>query len=48
MRSMSPYLFEVVIKLCENMNEIAAKEAIVLYLRVFIDRFGKMVVDHSN
>ncbi len=48
MRSMSPYLFEVVIKLSENMNEESAKEAVELYQQVFIDRFANMIVDHSN
>ncbi len=48
MRSMSPYLFEIVVKLSENMNEESAKEAVELYSKVFIDRFAKMVVDHSN
>jgi hypothetical protein len=48
MRSMSPYLFEVVIKICEILGEEQAKEAISLYMQVFIDRFASMVVDHSN
>ena len=48
MRSMSPYLFEVVLKICENLGEDQAEEAMKLYSSVFIDRFAKMVVDHSN
>ncbi len=48
MRSMSPYLFEVVLKICENLGDEQAKEAISIYLQVFIDRFAKLVVDHSN
>ena len=48
MRSMSPYLFEVVVKICQNLGEEQAKEAIQLYMQVFIDRFSHMVVDHSN
>ena len=48
MRSMSPYLFEVVVKICEYMTEEQAKEAVKLYQSVFVDRFAKMVVDHSN
>ena len=48
MRSMSPYLFEVVVKICQNLGEEQAKEAIQLYMQVFIDRFSNMVVDHSN
>ena len=48
MRSMSPYIFEAVVKLCESMSEEQAKEAISLYLDVFVERFGTLVVDHSN
>ena len=48
MRQMSPYLYEVVLKLAENMSEEQAKEALELYLSVFVERFSKLVVDHSD
>ena len=48
MRQMSPYLYEAVIKLCECMSEEQAKEAIELYQKVFVDRFGNLILDHSN
>ena len=48
MRQMSPYIYEAVIKLCESMNEEHAKESIELYLSVFIERFAKLIIDHSN
>ena len=30
------------------MNEEHAKESIELYLNVFIERFAKLIIDHSN
>ena len=48
MRSMSPYIYEATVKLCENMNEEQAKEAIELYQGVFVERFAKLIIDHSN
>lgn len=48
MRSMSPYIYEAAIKLCESMSEEQAKEAVELYQAVFVERFAKLIIDHSN
>ena len=48
MRAMSVYIYEAVIKMSEGMMQEQAKEAVELYLSVFMDRFSKLIIDHSN
>ena len=48
MRAMSVYIYEAVIKMSDGMNQEQAKEAVELYLAVFVDRFSKLIIDHSN
>ncbi|CDW84865.1 UNKNOWN [Stylonychia lemnae] len=48
MRQQSPYIYENVTKICEYMAESDVKDTLVVYLNVFIERFGKLVIDYSN
>lgn len=48
MRHMSPYIYENVIKLSENMSEDKSEEAMSIYQQVFIERFNNLVIDYSN
>ena len=48
LRIMSPYVYENAIKLAENMTEDKAEEAMRIYQQVFIERFTKLIIEHSN
>ena len=48
MRAMSPYIYEAVIKISEGMIQTSAREALELYQAVFVSRFSKLIIDHSN
>lgn len=48
LRLMSPYVYENAIKMAENMTEDKAEEAMKIYQQVFIERFTKLIIEHSN
>ena len=48
MRTQSAYLYEVVLKLCEDFPAETAKEALKVFINAFITRFIKIVLDFST
>ena len=48
MRSQSPYLFEVVLKLCEQFPPESTTESIEVFQTAFIARFIKIILDYST
>ena len=48
MRTQSPYLYEVVIKLCEDFPAETASEALKCFINAFITRFTKIILDFAS
>jgi len=48
MRTQSPYLYEVILKLCEDFPTETAGEALGVFIEAFIIRFKKIILDFST
>ena len=48
MRSITPYVYEIGIKLCSCIDETQALATLGLFQRVFIERFSTLIINHSH
>ena len=48
MHLQSPYVYEIVLKLCELYPDDTAVETLDTYIEAFIDRFKKITLDYSQ
>ena len=48
MRTLTPYVYENVVKLSSCLEERSARDAILLFQTTFIKRFGSLVIPHSQ
>ncbi len=48
MRTLTPYVYENVIKLSSCIDESSARDAILLFQTTFIKRFANLVIPHSQ
>ena len=48
MKRECPYMYEVVVKLCEDFPAETASEALGCFIRAFITRFIKIILDFST
>jgi len=48
MRSITPYVYEIGIKLCSCIDETQALATLGLFQKVFIERFSTLIINHSH
>ena len=48
MNSITPYVYEIGIKLCSCINETQALATLGLFQKVFIERFSSLIINHSH
>jgi hypothetical protein len=48
MRTLTPYVYEIAFKLCCCISEFHARDAIQIFQTSFIDRFGSLIINHSQ
>jgi hypothetical protein len=48
MKSITPYVYDIGIKLCSCIDETQALATLGLFQKVFIERFSSLIINHSH
>ncbi len=48
MRNLSPYIYEIALKLCGIIDERESAKILKIYEGVFIERFSALIISHSQ